>query len=159
MPVWPERIIYHCLINKSRCSFPQGRLCGGRGRRENLLSHQQLQIRAHSLKRPCHLGLPYEPPDCFLCQSVLRGHIAPYQKVDCSSCVYLGCKDSWIGFLVCHIPISGPILGQYVSHTLQMAGNLSWNTCMLKKGTIISGVNCLHVANIHIAHRWLKIDR
>ena len=154
----PERIIYHCLINKSRCSFPRGSVCGGRGQRGNQLSHRWPQITAHSLMRPCLLRLLGEPPVCLLCHSVLKGGtLLPTRRwtvlpVSLLAAKTAECYFHWLLGMPCHTPCG---FGQTVSNTLQNGWKCFLHTCMQERETVISRVNCFYVADIHEANGWM----
>lgn len=153
MPALPERIIYHCLINKSYCSFPQGSVCGGRGQRGNRLSQQRAASNhsSHVPMRPYHLGLLCEVPVCFLCQSVLKGGTCfPTREGTVST---LAVKTASVPPIHLGVPHSLWFYSECFRPSPEWVKTFPGTHVVLEKETIISRVNCLHVPHTHIAYR------
>lgn len=162
MATLPGRIICHCLINKSCCSFPQGSLCGGRGQRENQPSQEQLQIRAHSLVRPATWGFYKNLQVRFFVQALWKqAHFSLPERTllvlcpsrlqrQLSECPLQVPSEPLKWLLVWHISCS---FGQNVSNTLQI-GWKSFRGHLHAEFPFKSKVNFLYIAGRHIANRW-----
>lgn len=110
------------------------------GMERNQLSHQQLQFRAYSLVRPCDSGPLEELLGGFLCPERLkmstslltrRGLLSPcpsrLQRQLGSS---RGPQSAPNGFWCATSPV---VLVRIFQTLCRFWGNLSWDTCMLKK--------------------------